>query len=504
MSVVSHLRSRAGRIHTLVGLRRGHVRVFAAVAATVMVAAFFAVACHVQANDATGRSGSLSGGTWQPIGQFQARQGEGVVVARSNPRAVYRLNHTTFVLERSGNGGGTWNTLALPAEVMQSPLKTYAVIDVSPLAANTVYLTAFGEASSRSCPNPFLPGGQGQRDFTCSLQYVSTTGGSDWQRLMLPGTNGRLTGMLTQVNGVPYAPLLPQEGRIYSLLTVDDLVGQYRLVASDDGVTWRTVDDDLLAQGQSIGGNVNYVATPTASTIWVRTSNDATWRSDDAGASWNLASGVPQDMTLAAAARAADGASLLYIQQGTAPFGDVAPGDVRVSADGGATWQPAPTRGIPDEQHAAFYSAMVRGDGALVMLFRTMELQIAFPEGMLTDAAFYGWKPGERAWTRLTPLFDAQAVEQRWLSLAEGGAPETIWGLIYRDDDITYEDNDNYIKDGVYTISGCALAQVARAGRGDRARWGHQLSARSPASRTSAPRPNKQPPGVGRVAWAHV
>jgi hypothetical protein len=430
--------------------RSGRRRGFTAVAVAATVAALFAVVFQMLPTN-----GPRLTGTWQTVGQFQAHAGEGVVVARSDPRVVYRINHSTLALERSSDGGATWHTLEVPDEVRRSPVKPSVVLDVSPLAANTVYLTAYVSYSPSNCAGLYSATGQGKRDPYCSVQYVSTDGGARWRRLMLP-ENGRLTGMLIQVNGIPYAPLLPQEGRVYSLMTVDDVGGQYRLVASDDGVNWRTVDDELAATGLRIGGNVSYVATPTGSTIWVRTSDGATWRSDDAGASWEPASGVPRDATLAAAARTADGTSLLYVEKGSQPLGDVAPADVRVSADGGVTWEPAPARGVPNGQHATPHSAMVRADGTLVLLFRTARVQLPFPEGMLGDAAFYAWKPGAKAWTRLTPTFDAQALEQQWIASAAAGSPETIWGLVYRDDNLTY-DGEAYIKDGMYTTASCAL-----------------------------------------------
>jgi hypothetical protein len=446
--VVPDLEGTGGSVPRSAHRKRAHLRGFAAVAAAATIAALFAVVFQMLSPN-----GTRPTGTWHSIGQFQARDGEGVVVARSDPHVVYRINHRTLVLERSDDGGATWHALEVPAAVSQSPLKPSVVIDVSPLAANTVYLMAYIPYDPHGCGSPYSTTGQGKRDPYCSVQYVSTDGGARWQQLALP-ENGRLTGMLAQVNGGPFAPLLPQEGRVYSLMTVDDFVGQYLLVASDDGVIWRTVDDELATQNLNIN---EFVATPTGSTIWVRTSDGATWRSDNGGASWEPASGVPRDMALAAAARTVDGASLLYIYGGSAPLGDIAPADVQVSADGGTKWESAPARGIPEGQHAAPHSALVRADGALVLLFRTARVQVPFPDGMLKDAAFYAWKPGAQAWTRLTPTFDAQAVEQQWLASDAGaGTPDTVWALIYRDDHFTY-DGETYIKDGTYTITGCAL-----------------------------------------------
>lgn len=434
---------------------------FAAIGAILTVGALAVLFTMARPTTAVkGQAGTPATGTWQTRGQFQAHTAQRVAVAQSDPQVVYRIYSKTFVMDRSGDGGATWHTITLPAEVTQSPQKDYAVFDISPLDANTVYLTAFGNVGAMpNCPLPFLPGGQGQRDFTCSVQYVSTDGGAQWRRLMLPYP-GRLTGMITQYFGVPHAPLIPQGDRIYSLMTMDPFAGEYRLVASRDGVTWNTVDDALAAQGVHFQ---EYIAPRTGSTIWVATLEGAIWRSDDAGATWAHTGNLPQGsdiqtVHLSAAATDGAGASLLYSQTDSSPLGDIPPDGVKVSTDGGTTWQSAPTRGVPDDQHAARYSAMTRADGSLVMLFRTPRMNFAFDEGMLSSAAYYVWKPGAKSWTRMTPTFDAQAVEEQWLAPATGaGSAEIVWALIYRDDALTYE-GDNYVKDGTYTIAGCGLA----------------------------------------------
>src|SRR5262249_36617963 len=92
--------------------RPGRRRGLAAVAAAVTVAALFAVVFQLLSPN-----GARPTGMWQSIGQFQAHEGEDVVVARSDPHVVYRLNQATLVLERSGDGGTTWRAVALPAEV---------------------------------------------------------------------------------------------------------------------------------------------------------------------------------------------------------------------------------------------------------------------------------------------------------------------------------------------------------------------------------------------------
>jgi len=435
--------------------RRGIV----AVAAALIVAGLFAVAFQLVSGirprqQAPAPTHAPLAGGWQLAGQFPSRTGERVAAAQSYPHVVYRLNYRTFAMERSGDGGATWHAIAMPAEIDISPLKTYAVFDISPLDANTVYLTAFGDSSSPpNCPSPFLPGGQGKRDFSCSLQYVSTNGGARWQRLMLP-SQGRLTGMLSQVLGLPRAPLLRQGNRAYSLLSTDAVAGGYHLVVSSDGVNWQTADENLIATGLRIE---DYLASPTGATVWTVMSDGGLWRSDDAGKVWVRSGDLLQGTGLAAA-RTVDGASFLYLKTGSPPLGDIAPADVRGSADGGKTWQAAPARGVPDGQRAARFSALTRADGTVVMLFRTPQVSFVFDEGTLHAAAYYAWKPGAKSWTRLTPTFDAEAVEQQWLAPAVGaGAIETVWALIYRDDMLTYEGNDTYIKDGTYTITGCGL-----------------------------------------------
>lgn len=78
-------------------------------------------------------------------------------------------------------------------------------------------------------------------------------------------------------------------------------------------------------------------------------------------------------------------------------------------------------------------------------------------EDAVQEALLRGWQAWAKSWTRLTPTFDAEAVEQQWVAPQSGaGAAETVWALIYRDDALTY-DGEAYIKDGVYAISRCGL-----------------------------------------------
>jgi hypothetical protein len=440
--------------------KRRFLRGLLGVAATVTVAALFAVAFQLLPVSGPAQqhrpTTTPSAGVWENVGHFQSRDGERVAVAPSDPYVVYRLNLTRFTMERSVEGGATstWSTVALPAEITQAQGKSRAAFDINPLNPNIVYLTAFGDSSARqSCPSPFQPDGLNQRPYICTLHYVSTNGGASWQRLMLPDS-GRLTGMLSQVLGSPRAPLEPQGNRVYSLMTTDAYAGQYRLVVSGDGVHWQTCDGNLGATGLRIE---SYVASPTGSTIWATLSDGGLWRSDDAGMSWTRAASLPQnqapEMMSLAAARSAAGKSLLYVESGSQPLGDIAPDGVRVSVDGGKTWQSSPVAGVPDGQHAAPHSAMTRSDGTLVMLFRTTHLNIAFDEGILQNAAYYAWKPGATSWTRLTPTFDAEAVQQQWITPANDAKPlESIWALVYRDPTLTYV-KDAYVKDGQYTIS---------------------------------------------------
>lgn len=441
--------------------KRGLIRGIIGIAATLVIAGLFAVAFQVLPVNRTPNrppANHPSAGKWDQIGQFPARNDERVVAAPSDPYVVYRINTKTFAMERSVEGGAKWEAVTLPSEVTQSPMKSSAAIDVNPVDARIVYLTAFGKSSPGSCPQPFEAGGQGNHPYVCSLQYVSIDSGKTWRNLQLP-SNGRLTGMLSQMLGAPHAPLLAQDHRVYSLMTIDAYAGTYRLVESGNGVTWQTADADLAAAGLRIA---DYLASPTGSTVWAALSDGSLWRSDNAGQNWTRVGALPQEQyprtSELAATRIVDGKPILYIKIGSPPFGDIAPDDVRVSMDGGKTWQKSPASGVPDGQHAARYSAMTRSDGTLVMLFRTSQPNIAFDEGILRNAAFYAWKPGATSWTRLTSTFDAEAVQQTWITPANSAKPlEMIWTVIYRDTNLTYQGNDSYVRDGTYTITGFGL-----------------------------------------------
>ena len=439
------------------------VRGLVAVAAVLTIAALFAVVLRqlptngpAQRRPATATPAPAAG-VWRSVGQFQAHDGERVAVAPSDPYVVYRLNSANFTMQRSDDGGATWRAVTIPPEIRQSPVNAHPTFAINPLSANTVYLTTFGDPSKIVCKSPVPPGGTLPAS-QCADQYVTTDGGKNWQLLMLPD-NGRLTGMLSQVLGLPKAPLLAQGNRVYSLMTADPYAGVYRLVVSADGVHWQTADDDLAATGLRIE---SYVASPTDAAVWVALSDGRLWRSDDAGARWTRIASLPADQVPGtanlAAAGAVAGKTILYTVTYSAPLGDIAPADVRVSSDDGKTWQNAPAAGVPDGQRAAPSAAMTRSDGSIVLLFRTPQVNIAFDEGILHNAAYYAWTPGAASWTRLTPTFDALAVEQTWITPAKGAKPlETIWALVYRDDTLTYN-RDAYIKDGVYSISELGLA----------------------------------------------
>ena len=435
------------------------LRGLVAVAAILTLAALFGVVLRQLPTNGPAQqhptTATPAAGVWRNVGQFQARNGERVAVAPSDPYVVYRLNSATFAMERSGDGGTTWSAVTFPPEISQS-LRSNPVFAINPLSANTVYLTTFGDPSKMVCMSSVPPGGKVPASY-CTEQYVTTDGGKSWQRLALPD-NGRLTGMLSQMLGTPKAPLLAQGTRVYSLITTDVYAGVYRLAVSSDGVSWRIADGDLTATGQRIA---SYLASPTGNTVWVVLSDGRLWRSDDAGAHWARIASLPQEQVPGtlnlAAARTVAGQIILYMVRYSAPLGDIAPADVQVSSDGGKSWRNAPAAGVPDGQHAAPSSAMTRSDGSIVLLFRTPQVNIAFDEGILHDAAYYAWTPGAASWTRLTPIFDATAVEQTWITPANDAKPlETIWALIYRDDKLTY-DRDAYIKDGVYSISHVSL-----------------------------------------------
>lgn len=444
-------------------VRRRYLRGVLAVAAAIMVAALFAVAFQKlsvsgPAQQQHAPTATPSASVWQSVGQFQSRNGERVAVAPSDPYVVYRLKSATFAMERSDDGGATWLAITFPPELRLPSLRTNPVFDISPVNPNIVYLTTFGDPSKMVCESSIPPGGRVPAT-KCTEQYVTTDGGKNWQRLTLP-ENGQLTGMLTQVFGSPRAPLIPQGSRVYSLMTlVGPTLDSYRLVVSSDGVHWQTADSALTATDQRIE---SYLASPTGSTVWATLADNSLWRSDDAGTNWERVGPLPrnqaQETMGLVAARVVGANSFLYSAAGSPPLGDIAPDGMRVSSDGGKSWQPSPTAGIPDGQHAAPHSAMTLSDGTLVALFRTTQLNIAFDEGILHNAAYYAWKPGATSWTRLTPTFDAEAVQQQWITPANDAKPhESIWVFIYRDPNLTYEGNDNYVKDGQYTISHISL-----------------------------------------------
>jgi hypothetical protein len=190
-----------------------------------------------------------------------------------------------------------------------------------------------------------------------------------------------------------------------------------RLVTSDDGGrTWSFADRLLLAGGAA---NVcDYIASVSSADLFAVTTPTncdfreqvarTLWHSVDAGATWvkvrQLA--TPNEEGMALAHDHTTGATLLYMAApvmtsntkdkmgDSIPVFSQAPSDVKVSADGGATWQSAPTKGIPSN-YAAFFGVGLLGplsDGSVVI-----DVIGAFSDNF-QGSDLYAWKPGDSGW----------------------------------------------------------------------------------------------------------
>jgi hypothetical protein len=357
-------------------------------------------------------------------------------VAPSHPQVVYQTMaygnkvHHPATLRATSDGGATWHTLRPP---MPADHITDAYILVSPLDPQTIFLTLDDHVVA-DCPatSTVTPGYSGF-DAWCEIDYSSFDGGAHWSLTKLPEgpgstSGGLIAGLLGNLSGVVDLPILSQplgaQGpRLYSGATYPCRGphgdGCNRLVTSDDGGrTWSFADLPLLPHG---AGNIcDYTASPFSPDLYAVTTptncaftyqaKRTLWHSVDAGATWvkvgQLATPHEQGMVLAR--DRISGVPLLYMAQpvttsytkdkmgDSLPAISHAPSDVKFSMDGGATWQSAPTMGIPSG-YAAFFGVGLLGplsDGSVVMDVIPSSSDLDNFQG----SDLYAWKPGDTGW----------------------------------------------------------------------------------------------------------
>lgn len=347
------------------------------------------------------------------------------IIAPSNPQVIYEASKDLKVLRRSDDDGAHWKNLSLPVQASQVE---YPFLIINAGNAQNVFLVLAFAQSSPACSTSQAPSGRINADSgsSCQIPYYSTDGGGHWG-LMRWDAQADVSGTV-----VPFGPIVAQGNRLYTLF-FDQNQHQRLVASSDEGATWQFADEALRAQGQ---GLCNFTAAPTGSAIFVLAqsgycsqpvgylrsnaldyqarSEVAVWRTDDAGAHWALAGGFPYQNPDTQAFMAVSSA-------GTQPtlFAAAGQGNTYtrlVSADGGQTWQPLPTQGIPANASMLFLSRSALSDGSALALIQV---------GQDNAISFYAWKPGDQAWHQATPPFIGDALDPVVASSARGH--DTLW-----------------------------------------------------------------------------
>jgi len=378
-------------------------------------------------------TGSLTADTskleqWTLLSGFSGHSN--VALAPSNPHVAYdyRVEESTpskfgppptYVLARTEDGGATWQPLPLPIPQPASGGQSdYGIltVSVSPLDPQWVYVT-FQLSTATLCDH--YGGGIGKSGGICAPQFVSTDGGRHWRQMHIPAT-------APQERGVPVlaGDFAVQGNRLY--VTIGDFCpcsGAAALgrmaVSTDGGVTWRTMDDALIAKGLGVD---SYAVAPSGATLFAiaervnaslmpitqvsppyAPGHLQLWRSDDAGASWKLVGDVPHNAVRNMwITRGTDEAHpLLYFvtesDGTTGQFTELPMPAVAASLDGGKTWTEAPATGIPSGYTAYAHIWGVLPDGSVLLVFMSND----------GSRTIFAWKAGAANWRQVTPPFTA-------------------------------------------------------------------------------------------------
>lgn len=422
---------------------------------------------HAGVTGATGGSPQTSplAGGWTALSSldyaasFSAN--EPPAVAPSDPNVVYETmaqgiqEHQPASMRATSDGGKTWRTLPLPVPADHIG---YAGVGVSPVNAQTVFLSLI-DTTPAECPanriEPLTEAGSGA---FCHLQYTSVDGGAHWRATNLPLADGSHPGLLTaSINSGAAGPVQSdtvraQGQRLFAGYICTDFSCS-RLVASDDGgLTWSFADQPMLASGAA---NVcDFDASKTGATLYAVTSAVACdfnqqqpltlWTSHDAGATWTRVGqlATPNERGMLLTQNRSTGAALLYIGlprttgMATDKMGDhyptisEAPNDVQVSVDGGQTWQHAPTQGIP-AKHSLFLNVGLLGtlsDGSVVVDVIPTTVANAMDADNFSGSDLYAWRPGDAAWQKLASV--PREIDALIVTPTPSGTADTVYAML--------------------------------------------------------------------------
>lgn len=386
---------------------------FAVVAAVVVVGLLALVFQGALTGRGPNRVTSQNPGEWQILDKLTLRRtsiGQAApIIAPTNTQVVYDVTNmvtgsaetskvvTYASLRRTEDGGETWTALALPLPVVDI---TSIDIVVSPLRAQTVFMTLW-DRSSATCDPQTSVVGEG-----CERGYVSTDGGDTWQAQALP-----VRGLLNTRKAI-----VAQDARLYASNLCEDDTCAHVLMSADGGLAWQVVDEQITASQQHI---CDLMATASGQTVYVvgsqvacvqSSATKSLWRSDDAGAHWTrlgplLPTSQPGNFEVAfggplLTAPGTGHRDLLFLNM---PYlnADTSPSFL-YSVDRGATWRSTPP--VPVARTMLFAYPEIPIIGASTVLSNGALFYIPlYPYEYQTP---YVWTPGSSAWQRL-PAFPA-------------------------------------------------------------------------------------------------
>ena len=455
------------------GLRQagGRARGFVAVAAMVatvaaLIAVLFALAPGhrpgtsvggpvTSTNNERGRWVDLTALDYNPT--FSAN--DVPAIAPTNPSVVYETlagnyqAHAAATMRRTDDGGKTWHTLPLP---VAADHVGHLGVAVSPLNARTVFLDMF-DVNAGDCPaNRTQQNTEaGGSNVFCWLQYTSVDGGQHWATTNLPLANGTQAGMLTATNSVGglsaiFAASLHAVGsRLYAGFNCVVSSCTRLVTSADGGLTWQFADEQIVTAG---GSTCDYTASVDAKTLFAVTNAKSCWlaeqsprilwRSSDAGAHWTQVGALPtpNDRGMFLTDDSASGKQLLYAalprttgtstdkMGGKYPVFSADATDLKVSADGGKTWESAPSAGIPAGMQAGNYGGGMVGmlgtlsDGSVVVEFIAKSAQDPFAGGTL-----FAWKRGDTAWRQIAPPLTQEIGSMLAIPATDASQQDTLY-----------------------------------------------------------------------------
>jgi hypothetical protein len=402
--------------HVPMSLPRHRLRLFLPVAATILIVALLAIAFaqfragHTQPGSPAHAPATQHDTGWVALPKLDVTTAIDAntppAIAPTDPNVVYETLSSGRTLQgstmrRTDDGGNTWH--ALPTPVPGDHIG-FMSIAVSPANARTVFLSIVDEKPA-DCPADLIVPNTESNSQECWLTYYSADAGAHWTLLHFSFKGG------TQLDN-----LYSQGNRLFaSARCADSTCLQHIVMSVDGGKTWQTADAAL-----NQGGNAILFFTAAGTSLFAVTCLDcgnsqatrSVWQSNDAGAHWvrNGTTPTPNVFGITATVESAGGNVLLYTsdpsttstatdkQGGTYPNYSALPGDLRVSADGGKTWESAPALGVPAGMKSGIGVAGPLQDGSVVVVFTPSNTQDGYQGGTLL-----AWKSGDSAWHQIAP-----------------------------------------------------------------------------------------------------